>query len=197
MRIFKLGETVRVRKDLVVDEVYDEIVLNYKMAELAGKNVRIDSLGQRDTELYCYNKEHNIGWWFSAEMLEKIAKEYTVIVSDNKTIVIDKSTGKKGIATCDDIDTFDIKVGFGLAWDRMGKVNKDLPLYDSFDKVLKEGDKVYNICFGTGEVILSTIVRDSYGELVNEKLCIAHKASVNNGKYNCKDTIYRWKVLKA
>lgn len=197
MEEFKLGEVVRVRKDLIVDNVYDGIVFDSRMATLAGKKVRIDSLGQRKTELYCYNKEHSIGWWFSTEMLEKISKEYTVIVSDNKTIVIDKSTGKKGIATCDGIDTFDIKVGFGLAWDRMNKVNKDLPLYDSLDNKLKEGDKVYNICLDNGKTILSTIVRDSYGELVNEKLCIAHKASVNNGKYDCKDTVYRWIVLKA
>lgn len=50
------------------------------------------------------------------------------------------------------------------------KTYKDLPLYDSLDKELKEGDKVYNICLDNGEIELSTIVKDSCGELTNDKM---------------------------
>lgn len=76
------------------------------------------------------------------------------------------------------------------------KTCKDLPLYDSLDNKLKEGDKVYNICLDNGEVELSTIVKDSYGELINEKLSGTHRASVNNGKQDNSMTIYDWKILR-
>lgn len=99
------------------------------MFKFAGKKVKILSQGLKGN-YRCYNKE--LGDWFylSPEMLEPIpkAKEYRLIVTDSKVIIIDKESKKKGVSTCHKEDTFDIQVGFELAWNRLNGIEEKLKL---------------------------------------------------------------------
>lgn len=283
--MFKVGDVVRVKKDLVAGKKYGAYVLHPALIAFTGEKVVINEITWQG--LYaCYCETKNNWQYFSPEMLEPIskAKEYTLIVTDNKVIILDKENKKKGISTCCEEDVFQFEVGAKLAWDRlhgieekkidtpkpqltppefdrcvitdetcilpywkimnegwdgvtdyMGKIEIEkneiydvlgystnlnntkvyilrgkngslgvkengiepvkYKLYDCNGAELKEDDEVYNIELNTGNTHTRRIELLN-GILHNRGLSSSHRADRNNGKYNSKDSLYKWKVLK-
>ena len=279
---FKAGDVTRVKKDLVVGKRYGDYILYPALIAFIGEKVVINEITWQG--LYaCYCETKNNWDYFSPKMLEPVskAKEYILIVTDNKVIILDKENKKKGISTCHEEDVFQFEVGVKLAWDRLHGIKQETPkpqltspefnkcvivddgltlpawkseaekygitdfsegghkvdstevydvagfiinpygkkvyiirgkngskaveeggiklveykLYDCDGVELKEDDEVYNIALDTGNTHTQRIELVN-GILYNSGLNSSHRADRNNGKYNSKDSLYKWKVLK-
>lgn len=112
---YKVGDKVRVRKDLVVGKEYGDNVFIADMKKYSGKIMTVG--GITVTGDYTFKEDANI-WYWSDEMLEDRDK-IEIIVDGNKTIA--KKDGKVGIAKCSPEDKFDIFTGAKLAIDRLEK----------------------------------------------------------------------------
>lgn len=86
-----------------------------------------------------------------------LVKEETIVVcrKDQKVIALDKSTGKKAVARCNPVDTFDFMTGAKLAFDRLAGA----------DKRFKVGDIVKGKV-GSGAVYAITNEDMTKGEIV-------------------------------
>ena len=71
---FKVGDKVRVREDLVVDEKYGDLHLTKSMERFKGQIVTIEEVREEDRTRYNLKEDDNKFWW-STEMLEPIEKE--------------------------------------------------------------------------------------------------------------------------
>lgn len=107
MKNFKIGDKVRIRKDLEIGESYGGInMYGGFMADQRGKICTISEVNPHD---YCV--EENPFCW-SLEMVEPITK-YKLIFRDNATILI--KDGKKYVAKCEAGDTYDREKGLLVA----------------------------------------------------------------------------------
>lgn len=126
---YKVGDKVRVRKDLVADKRYGNHFFVSDMKPYIGKTMTIDSI-----TIYGYRlKEDKGGWYWTDEMLED-AEDITILVKGNK--VIAKRGNKVGIAKCSPEDEFDIFTGAKLAIERLEEKYKPYSW-------LKYGDRYY------------------------------------------------------
>ena len=71
---FKVGDKVRVREDLVVDEKYGDLHLTKCMERFKGQIVTIEEVREEDRTRYNLKEDDNKFWW-STEMLEPIERE--------------------------------------------------------------------------------------------------------------------------
>ena len=71
---YKVGDKVRVREDLVVDEKYGDLHLTKSMERFKGQIVTIEEVREEDITIYNLKEDDNKFWW-STEMLEPIEKE--------------------------------------------------------------------------------------------------------------------------
>ena len=104
MTKFKVGDKVRVRKNLIPDTKYGDVYFVYSMKEMCGKIVTIK-------DFYCDNYNmylKEIGYLWSPEMLEPV-KEDKLIFNGNATILF--KDGKKYVTKCDTSDTYDREKG--------------------------------------------------------------------------------------
>ena len=104
MTKFKVGDKVRVRKNLIPDTKYGDVSFVYSMKEMCGKIVTIK-------DFYCDNYNmylKEIGYLWSPEMLEPV-KEDKLIFNGNATILF--KDGKKYVTKCDTSDTYDREKG--------------------------------------------------------------------------------------
>ena len=201
--MFKVGEVVRVKKDLVVGEWYEGVEFLDSMNCFLGEEVEIREI--KHGAYKAYSKKFKNSWYFAPEMLEPIskAKEYTLIVTDKKVIILDKENKKRGLSECHEEDTFDFSIGAKLAWDRLHGIKEETPkpveykLYDCNGVELKEGDRVKCICLDDGDVQNTYIVKDENGILYNSGLISAHIANKNGGKYDKTNTDYNWYIVKV
>lgn len=104
MTKFKVGDKVRVRKDLIPDTKYGDVYFVYSMKEMCGKIVTIKDFYFDNCNMYL--KE--IGYLWSPEMLEPV-KENKLIFNGNATILF--KDGKKYVTKCDTSDTYDREKG--------------------------------------------------------------------------------------
>lgn len=200
--MFKVGEIVRVRKDLAIGEWYKGVEFLDSMNCFLGEEVEIRKISHGAYK--AYSKKFKNSWYFSSEMLEPIskAKEYTLIVTDKKVIILDKENNKSGLSECHKEDTFDFSIGAKLAWDRLHGVKEETPkpfeyrLYDCNGVELKEGDKVVSLCLSNGTFYNNEIMRNSNGILFNSGLSSAHIADKNGGKCDKTNSDYNWYVVK-
>lgn len=112
---YKVGDRVRVRRDLVVDKRYGGINCLQVHKKECGKIFTIGAIEDCD-----YQLNNNLYWW-SEKMLEEVDEmKYKVgdkVREGNK--VIAKRGNKVGIAKCSPEDEFDIFTGAKLALDRL------------------------------------------------------------------------------
>ncbi len=101
---FKVGDKVRVRRDLEVDKRYGNDSFVYGMKNFKGNIVTISSDCGHHFEI----KEDGGEWNWTPEMFESI-KNNRVIFKDNATILF--KDGKKYVAKCCDGDTYDREKG--------------------------------------------------------------------------------------
>lgn len=200
--MFKVGDVVRVRKDLVVGEWREGVEFLDSMNCFLGEEVEIREI--KHGAYKAYSKKFKNSWYFTSEMLEPIskAKEYTLIVTDKKVTILDKENKKRGLSECHKEDTFDFSIGAKLAWDRLHGIKEETPkpveykLYDCNGVELKEGDKVRSLCLSDGTFYNNEIMRNSNGILFNSGLGKTHRADRNNGRKDNSDTDYKWYVVK-
>lgn len=107
MKKFKIGDKVRIRKDLKVGETYGRlVVLDGFMADQRGKICTIIEVNP----INCLVEENPFYWDF--EMIEPIS-ELKLIFRGSATILI--KDGKKYVAKCEAGDTYDREKGLLVA----------------------------------------------------------------------------------
>lgn len=107
MKKFKIGDKVRIRKNLKVGESYGGITLfDGFMADQRGEICTISAVNSHS---YCV--EENVFYW-GFKMVEPIDKG-KLIFRDNATILI--KNGKKYVAKCEAGDTYDREKGLLVA----------------------------------------------------------------------------------
>ena len=107
MKKFKIGDKVRIRKDLKVGKSYGGITLRGGfMADERGKICTISKVYP-----YSCSVKENVYYW-SLKMVEPIS-EPKLIFRDNATILI--KDGKKYVAKCEVGDTYDREKGLLVA----------------------------------------------------------------------------------
>lgn len=109
---YKVGDKVRVRRDLIINNIYGNYFITTDMKPYVGKTMTISHVGN-----HAYHfKEDKYNWCWTDEMLEDV-EDITILVEGNK--VIAKKGNKVGIAKCSPQDEFDIFTGARLAIDRL------------------------------------------------------------------------------
>lgn len=137
---YKVGEKVRVRKDLEVGSWYGEDTFTKSMKKYSGKTMTVNRI--TCTCKYKLKEDDHHNW--TDEMLEDVdTDKIEIIVDGNKTIA--KKDGKVGIAKCSPEDEFDIFTGARLAIDRLEEKCKPYSW-------LKEGVKYYYPCTGLDDL---------------------------------------------
>lgn len=121
----KVGDKVRIRKDLVLGELYGSCLFVGDMQNLCGKTVRITKVNEA---LEHYHIDSSRRYW-TDEMFEDkdvevqgMHKGVTISVVENKVIAY--CDGKIGVARCHPDDDFDFFVGAKLALERLEEAEK-------------------------------------------------------------------------
>lgn len=136
MAKYKVGDTVKIRKDLKVDFYYDKVIVLPCMEKYTGKTAKIIEARNNNNVNYCKLDVDNGEYWWTASMFECYEK-YEIIRNGSTVIVTDGK--RKGIAKCNPIDEFDLAIGVKLAMERM---EKDWP---------QTGDEYWTINFSLFE----------------------------------------------
>ena len=125
MMKYKVGDKVKIRKDLKIGSVYGGCYVTQEMHDLGGAIVRIIEVNE-------YSGEYRIdsfGCYWTDEMFEDVDME---VQKMNKRVVIDvdgnkvtaRCGDKYGVARCHPDDDFDFFVGAKLALDRLEEAEK-------------------------------------------------------------------------
>lgn len=131
MKIFKVGDRVRVTRDICG---WPTSGLMGSISEFDGYGFTVKTDVPFPTSLL-FGSERNWVWCY-AKNIERIAPEkpkhpVIVITSDGKTTTATKRLGKKVICTatarCSDDDTFDFNTGAELAFQRLREKEKPVP----------------------------------------------------------------------
>ena len=121
---YKVGDKVRVRKDLIYGNIYDGYTVLADMLGYGGKEVTIAAV---HPDHYHIKENHGIRLW-TDKMFESACAEKIVITTDGVTTTARKYDGKKLIkeakAVCSKDDTFNFDVGAKLAIERLMKEDK-------------------------------------------------------------------------
>ena len=123
---YKVGDKVKIRKDLEMGKAYGVLKFTPKMCDFRGKIARITEVNS-DGEYRIDLSPHCFYW--TDEMLEdvdmevqKVHRGVTITVVENKVIAY--SDGKRGEAHCHPDDKFDFYVGAKLALERLEEAEK-------------------------------------------------------------------------
>jgi hypothetical protein len=125
MMKYKVGDKVRIRKDLDVGMFYGRCRFVPEMRGLVGETVRITEVSKRDGY---YRVDSNDKYW-TDEMFEGKEKmndndSIRILVNGNQVVAIRMETGKKGVARCHPDDAFDFYSGAKLALERLKEAEK-------------------------------------------------------------------------
>lgn len=128
MMKYKVGDKVRIRKDLTVDGNYGNVAdVVPEMLRHAGKAAFIIvACGYDDTYKINIDAQH---WWWSDEMFENVDTEVQemhkhVVIDVDGNKVVASCGDKKGVARCHPDDDFDFYVGAKLALERLEEAEK-------------------------------------------------------------------------
>ena len=127
---YKVGDKVRVRKDLKAGSFYGEDSFLVDMKKYSGKIMTVDKITYKNK----YKLKEDFGhYYWTDEMLED-AEGINIIVDGDK--VIAEKGNNVGIAKCSPEDEFDIFTGARIALDRLEEECKPYSW-------LKEGMRYY------------------------------------------------------
>lgn len=157
---YKVGDKVKVRKDLVVGKRYgeDRVLINANMEKYFGKIMTVDKI----TETGKYMLKDVSHWVWTDEMLEDV-ENITILVKGNK--VIAKRGNKVGIARCSPEDVFNIFTGAKVAIERL----------EEECSWLKEGMSYYYPDITTDKMFISTTY---YNDAIDKRMisrCLVFK----------------------
>ena len=125
---YKVGDKVRVRKDLQVHD-YAGKVASYSMTEYAGDEVTIRTRSGDSCGKYYTIEEDGGRYAWTETMFEDKEKpndndSIRILANGNKVTAIHMETGKKGVARCHPDDDFDFFVGAKIALERLEETEK-------------------------------------------------------------------------
>lgn len=133
---YKVGDKVRIRKDLDVGTFYGGCLFVPEMQDLVGKTVYITGVFKDGR---CYRIHSSTKYW-TAKMFEdkSMGTDKRVIIDSDggEVTAIDLETGKRGVARCHPDDDFDFYTGAKLALERLKEAEKPYAW-------LKEGVRYY------------------------------------------------------
>ena len=146
---YKVGDKVRVRKDLRVGLAYNHWLVVDAMMKYRGKTVTIAVVGFNSYLI----KEDGASWLWTDEMFEAACAEKIVITSDGVTTTAKKYNGKNLIkeakAVCSKDDTFNFDVGAKLAMEKL--MAEDKPkLYNG--RVVCVSSGLYSLGYTKGKI---------------------------------------------
>lgn len=162
MKKFKIGDKVRIRKDLKSGESYGGVRLLDGMADQLGKICTIDAVMSHG---YCV--EENVFYW-SFEMVEPIDKD-KLIFRDNATILI--KDGKKYVAKCEAGDTYDREKGLLVALAKANGYN-----FNDIQEMLANAE-----IQGENKQVREVARRAKIGEYIKIKHAISPMGCYKNG----------------
>ena len=145
---YKVGDKVRVRKDLRLGSAYNHWRVVDAMMKHRGKTVTIAAVNFNSYHI----KEDGATWVWTDEMLETACAEKIIITSDGVTTTARKYDGKKVVkeakAVCSKDDNFNFDVGAKLAMERL---LEDKPkLYNG--KVVCLSSGLYSLGYTKGKI---------------------------------------------
>lgn len=126
MMKYKVGDKVRIRRDLEVGQLYGGCDFAPEMKDLCGKVARITAASNR---VECYRIDSSRYFW-TDEMFEEDKKKMNdndsirILVNGNQVVAIHMETGKKGVARCHPDDDFDFYIGAKIALERLEEAEK-------------------------------------------------------------------------
>ena len=128
MMRYKVGDTVKIREDLEIGELYGGCLFLPEMQDFAGKIACIKVVSKCAK---CYRVDTSCFLW-TDEMFEDgvdmqvhgMNKHVGIYVDKNKVIAVNLETGKEGVARCHPDDDFDFFVGAKLALERLEEAEK-------------------------------------------------------------------------
>ena len=130
---YKVGDKVKIRKDLKVGEIYGGCRFASRMQNLVGEIACIEVVSKENE---CYRIDSNHFLW-TDEMFEgKVKDNINISTNGNQVIAINEETGKKGVARCHPDDEFNFYTGAKIALARLEEA--DTPY-----GWLKEGVRYY------------------------------------------------------
>lgn len=164
---YKVGDKVRVKKDLKGGVFYGGQYFCYGMKEFCGKEFVITQISSpAKIELGDITE-----WWFSEKMLEPVKNSKIVITTDGKETLARLYDGNEVVrsakAICSDDDEFDFSKGAEIAFNRLtGKKNEieEEPKFNVGDLVVKTDDFGLTRCYpkkNTVGKIMKIIIDDN------------------------------------
>ena len=111
---YKVGDKVKVRKDLKVGNVYGLCVFTEEMKDFCGKVVNITDVNRMD---YCIDSSDC--YWTDDMFEDKISDNIHIHTEGNQVIAVNEKTGKRGVARCHPNDEFNFYTGAKIALVRL------------------------------------------------------------------------------
>lgn len=161
MMKYKVGDKVKIRKDLEVGQAYGSCLFKREMKNLCGEIARIIEVHEHYGD-YCVASS---SFYWTDEMFED---DDTEVPKMNKCVVIDvdgnkvvaRCGDKEGVARCHPDDDFDFYIGAKIALERLEDAEKPYgwlkegmryyvpeilyrKLYDNYVYGADDGDKLY------------------------------------------------------
>lgn len=163
---YKVGDEVRVRKDLEVGKIYytaDHSECDSFVEGMLPFKGRVVHITQADTK---YRIEEGGLYYWVDEMFEGLAEPHKIVItSDGETTLARMYDGKKVVksaeAKCSPSDTFDFMTGAQLAMERLTAEPKSEPAFFEGDivRVIKEKGR-FNHRFDLGTVAKVVVIDD-------------------------------------
>ena len=129
---YKVGDKVRIRKDLVLGKRYGRLLCLLGHETDSGKIFTIKNIRK---QCDCYYRLNGSSFWWTEKMFEDV-DEMNINITAAGKIVTAQMGDKYGVAICSTEDEFDIFVGARLALERLEKqckpygwLNKDVRYY--------------------------------------------------------------------
>lgn len=123
---YKVGDKVRVRRDLEVGKLYGGYSATRDMAAFAGEVVTVSFVYSSGTFMCA-----EVGWHWVPEMVEPVDTSEIHITTDGTNVhAILKRDGKvvkRSVAKCSPSDDFDFEAGAELAFHRLFEVVREAP----------------------------------------------------------------------
>lgn len=110
---YKVGDKVKVRKDLKVGNVYGLCLFTEEMKDFCGKVVRIADVNRMD---YCIDSSD---CYWTDDMFEEVDKHVDIYIDGNKVVAVNLETGKEGVTRCHPDDEFNFYTGAKIALVRL------------------------------------------------------------------------------
>ena len=127
---FKIGDQVRVKKDLKVHERRGGYQVTPQIYYMRGNTAIVTSIGE--CRSIPFVQLDNKFLYFSPEMLERVKPEKIVIYQNgNKVVAKNTANGKTAEARCNPSDDFDFNIGAKLAFERLVNSEPEKPKYYS------------------------------------------------------------------